>query len=68
MARKPPVSPSPPADAVAAALAVVSAALRAEATAQRSTVLGDPDRALRYRLGHALDSIADRLIVPAGTP
>ena len=50
-----------PVDAIAAALAVVSAALRAEAQAQRSTVPADPDRGSRVRLGIALDSIADRI-------
>lgn len=61
-------------DAAAAALAIVTAAMRAEANAERA--LADPTRpgyTARIRMARALDSIADRiafasLSAPAGAP
>lgn len=70
-AKRPPATAAVPPEAVAAALAIVSQAMRAEAAAERS--LADPTQpsyTARVRMARVLDSLADRLAaaaVPAGT-
>ncbi len=68
----PPATPVSP-DALNAALAIVSTAIRAEASAQRFHVLPSATEYVpRLRLSMALQSIAERIDaarnVPAGTP
>lgn len=57
-----------PPDAVNAALAIVAAAMRAEAAVERSVANPTmPGYTARVRMARVLDALAER-IAPAGTP